>query len=957
LALASLTAATASAQTQANTGQIEGTVLDPSGAGVPGAGVSILNTDTNQVRRVTSDARGFYRAPFLQIGAYEISVESPLFAPYRRSGITLKTGEMLTINPQLALAGRQQEVTVEATASIVETSRSHLSRAVNEIDVSELPNLSSSELNFAFLQPFVSGDPPREYEAPRLDFGGLSRRLNYQVDGFQNSTAQQKAFRVIIFPTVALQETQIASYGATAESGRTGGPGVVNNIIKSGTNEFHGTLRFNTYRKSLNALPYGSLPGNEPSGETWAGALGGPIVKDRLFFFLAYERSDRAFPESLGFTSEAARANLAQLGFTGKEVDVLPSTFDPKLWLLKLDWKPSPAHGLALRGNTFREFFAARDPGGTTVLSSSNGATFNEGAGALAWTWLPSSSAVNQFRAQLADRLTRRKPVVEPGPTTPPRTVISGVATFGYPSGLTSNREKIIELSDNLTWQKGPHQLKAGFNIIHSPLKFEDQLIPTFTFGGLAATPQRGAVTALENYLNARAGLIDPTTGRPYTYTQLSVAFGEPIMTYSMRYYGIYAQDEWRARPGLTLSYGLRWETVAPPAPDETSPHELSRQFRQDRNNVGPRLGFAWAPRGSERTVVRGSYGLHFDAPQGNYYRDVLLQNGQRQFTATISGAAAGAPAYPSVPTSPAGLTTARSSITVMDPELEWMYVHQAQLSVERALTPDLSLGMSYAFTKGTKIPIIVNVNLAPPVGALSDGRNLYSSARLDARFNNINMITAAGNSNYNGLGVNLQKRFGNRGHPLLRDLQFNLAYTWSHALDNAPESGIGGGSELPQDSFDRRADYGNALADVRHVLNASAVFRPRATNKLLDDNQLSLILFARSGNSFDVRAGTDLNRDSVNNDRPPFVGRNSHKGPGSVQLDMRYTRFFRIGKRYRMQLLVEAANLLNTPNPDSTNAAVNRTWGTGEQPVATFGEVIRYREMRRVQLGARLDF
>jgi len=210
------------AQTQANTGQIEGFVIDPAGANVAGATVKIRNTETNQTREVTTNEEGFYRASLLQIGGYEITVESLNFAAYTQTGISLSTGQILSVNPTLALAGSQNEVTVVADANIVETSRTNISRAVNEIDVTELPNLSSSELNYAFLQPFVSGDPPREYEAPRLDFGGLSRRVNYQVDGFQNSTAQQKAFRVIIFSTAALQETQIATYGATAESGRTG---------------------------------------------------------------------------------------------------------------------------------------------------------------------------------------------------------------------------------------------------------------------------------------------------------------------------------------------------------------------------------------------------------------------------------------------------------------------------------------------------------------------------------------------------------------------------------------------------------------------------------------------------------------------------------------------------------------------------------------------------------------
>lgn len=289
-------AASAFSQTQANTGQIEGFITDPAGANVAGATVKIRNTETNQTRETTTNEEGFYRASLLQIGSYEIIVESSNFAAYTQSGITLSTGQILTINPRLAVAGLQDEVTVVADANLVESSRTNLSRAVNQVDVTELPNLSSSELNFAFLQPFVSGDPPREYEAPRLDFGGLSRRLNYQVDGFQNSTAQQKAFRVIIFSTSALQETQIATYGATAESGRTGGPGVINNIIKSGTNKFSGTVRYQTYRKAFNALPFGALPNNEPNGNTFVGAIGGPIKKNKLFFFASYEASKRAFP-------------------------------------------------------------------------------------------------------------------------------------------------------------------------------------------------------------------------------------------------------------------------------------------------------------------------------------------------------------------------------------------------------------------------------------------------------------------------------------------------------------------------------------------------------------------------------------------------------------------------------------------------------------------------------------
>lgn len=940
------------AQTQSNTGQIEGIVSDSTGAAVPGAEVRLRNVETNLTRSLTTDNSGFYQAALLPIGVWDVAVTATGFAPYRQTGVQLSTGQVLSVNIKLELASTSTEVTVAANAALIETSQVSTSRSVNEVDIENLPNLSRSELNFAFLQPFTNGNRPREYEAPRLDMGGLARRLNYQVDGFQNSTTQQKSFRVIIFSTAALQETQILTFGANAEYGRTGG-GVVNNIIKSGTNEFHGQASWVTSRKAWNARPFGAREGIKPHGNVWVGTVGGPIQKDRLFFFLGYEASKRAFPQSLGFTSETQRANAARLGFTGEELDVLPSDFNPQLWLLKLDWRPSERRSFSLRGNTFRELFNARDPGGLTVLSSSNGAIFNEFAIAGSYIEVFSPRLVNEFRGQIADRFTRRRPVVSPTAQTLPTTTVSGVATFGYPTGLTANREKIVEFSDNLLFQANRHQWKGGFNVVVSPLTFEDQMNATFLFGGLTASGSRPAVSAIDQYLLTRQGAIDPATGRPYTYTQLTVNYGERVLNYHQVYYGAYFQDQWRAVRDLTLNYGVRWETVTPPEGDPLAPYPLSAlPFRRDANNFAPRFGFAWAPKGSTTTVIRGSYGIHFDAPQGNYYRDALSNNARRQVTVQISGSSAGAPVYPYFPASPAGLTAVRPSLTVISPDLAWMYAQQVQVGVQRALTKDLSLSVTYAFLRGTKIPVAQNINLLPvATGLLADGRPVYGTARVDPAFNNISMIHSAGNSNYNGLGTNLNKR-------LSKGVQFNLSYTWGHALDNAPETGISGGSEQPQDTFNRRAEYGNSLTDVRHTLNGSAVFRPRFKNRILDNNQLAFFFFARSGTTYDVRSGTDLNRDSVNNDRPLFFGRNTGKGPASTQWDVRYSRTFRFKERSkRLEFTAEAANVFNTTVPESTNGFINRTYGTGATPLATFGNILAWHEMRRLQMGVKFFY
>jgi hypothetical protein len=467
----------------------------------------------------------------------------------------------------------------------------------------------------------------------------------------------------------------------------------------------------------------------------------------------------------------------------------------------------------------------------------------------------------------------------------------------------------------------------------------------------LAASGSRPAVSALDEYLWTRQGRIDPATGRPFTYTQYAMNIGERVLRYAQLYYGAYLQDQWRATRNLTLNYGVRWETGNPPEADKTSPYPLSRQFAVDRNNVAPRFGFAWAPRGSTKTAIRGGWGLYYDAPQGNYFRDSLTSNGQRQLSITLSGSAAGAPVYPNILTSTAGLAVVKSSLIVMDPRMVWMYAQQATLAVQREVVRDLALTLTYAFTKGTKIPVAQNINLAPATGKLLDGRALYTSgARIDPAFNNISMISSGGNSNYNGLGVNLNKRY--RKH-----YQFNLAYTWSHGLDNCPEYGIAGGSEYPQDNFNRRAEYGNSLADVRHVLNGSAVLRPRLQNRFLNSNQLAVFLFVRSGTTFNVLSGTDLNRDSRNNDRPYFFGRNIGKGPASTQTDARYSRFIPIREGLKAQFTIEAANIFNAPVPDSTTTFINRTYGTGTTPNPTFKSIISYHEMRRIQLGFRLDF
>ncbi|WP_162180036.1 TonB-dependent receptor [Bryobacter aggregatus] len=919
------------AQTQSNTGQIDGRVRDAQGALLVAAQISLRNLDTNFQRELQTDEEGRYLVPFLPIGEYEVTIAAEGFARYRMTGVTLSTGQLVTLEHRLNLVSAHQTITLPGESPMVEVAQSSSSRALTAVDIRNLPNLARNELQFSLLQPFINANRPREYEAPRFDIGGLARRVNFQIDGFENTTSQQKSYRVTRLGPTSVDETQIMTFGANAEYGRTGG-GVINNITRSGTNTLHGQFEYLVSRTGFNAVPFRSAGAVKPYADIGAFGVGGALRRDKLFYFVSNETSRRAFPLPLGFTDPAARAQVVSLGFTEKDIDLLPSQFNPTLWLVRLDYQPLDRHTITFRANTYREFNEAQSPGGTTVLSSSAGALTNTYALAAMWNWLITPSLTHEFRTQLADRYSRRTPYLTPNADTLPTTILSGVVSFGYPDHLSANRERIEEFSDNISFHRSTHLLKAGVNLVRSPVMYDDSLNPVFLFAGTSD------LTPLEQYLRTIKREIDPSTGRRYSYTQLTLSFGKPRLEYQQTYLGGYVQDSWRLRPNLTLNYGLRYETMYVPSAPANAPHPLSRQIPSDRYNFAPRLGLAWSPRGNPRMAFRLSYGVHFDAPSGNAFRDSLIENSVNEVSVEIAGDSPGSPNYPFYPRVNSGSVRVKPSLSVISPDFQWMTVHQFQVGVVREIAHDLSVTITAAGLHGSKIPVLQNINLDPvsSLPPLADGRTVYGARRLDPNFNNIMELTSAGNSNYHALGIQVLKRFRNA-------LQFNVSYTWSHSLDNAPENGVSGGSEQPQDTYNRRAEYGNSITDVRHVLNASSVARWRGF-------QLATFLFARSGTTYDVRAGADLNRDSVANDRPLFYGRNVGKGPASMQMDARLSRFLsmeRVWPRAKAEVFAESANLFNSPIPDSTNAFLNRTNFT----------ILSWHEMRRVQLGFRFLF
>ena len=529
---------------------------------------------------------------------------------------------------------------------------------------------------------------------------------------------------------------------------------------------------------------------------------------------------------------------------------------------------------------------------------------------------------------------------------------VTGVAGFGYdPEAITVNTELSSELVDNLTWTHGRSTWKAGFDIEHTNFDIQTPENRNFTFGGLAANATRPAVSALNQYLYTKQGLIDPSTGKPYTYTQLQEDGGNPKLNISFNFLNFFLQDEFRITPRFTLNFGARYEAILYPSLDQNAPYPLSRKIDNDLKDVSPRLAFNWTPFSDLKTVVRGAFGTYYDVPGLSTFYTAAQTNGDAFLSYTIAGSNPAAPVFPNVPTLSGANLIVPPSINAFSPGLRSTYQLQGNLQIQREVLPNLSLTVGYNYDAEREGLYAQNINLGTPVSYLADGRPVFgpASSHVNQQFNQINLIQSGANTNYNGLFVNIAKR-------LSHGLQFAMTYTWSHALsDNIGEGGVVG-----EDPTSLKRDYGNAGTDVRHNIVLQGLYEPRFGSgglRWVNGFEVSTMTYYNSGYPINIVSGVDLNNDGVLNDRPLYVSSNSIYGPSMLQVDARLARSFIVREHYRVQALIEAENLLN-----STNAACSTTTGCTSAVVNTatavdFGRITSARTARNVQFGLKFTF
>ncbi len=958
---------------QAATATVEGVVLDPNGAVIQGAKVSVRNSDTGFTREIITDESGIYRLTALPPGKYQISASSKGFAENKYGEITLMVGQKLDVDLALRVSV-SETIDISAIAPVVETTRTQVSGAVNERAIRELPVNGRNFIDFVTLTPGVV----RDSRLGDLSFGGQKGTLNsIQIDGVDNNnlffgqalgrTGSGRA--PYQFSQDAVQEFQVNTNSFSAEFGRAAG-GAINVITKSGTNEFHGSV-FEFYRdRALNAnqlrfdagletltgrpsmLPNGRfldtarlLPDGSPNPNfntvvgtptkpayhfnQFGGFIGGPIKKDRAFFFFNYDGQRSTQPNIVSFGILPPIANDPDPASTQRGFDLVKQFqqnytrgFNQDVYLAKVDVQLDAANRLGLRYN--RQNFTGtnlENSGATSAFEHTGNSNVTTNTFTVTLNTAFAPHLLNEFRAQVAKD---KEPGFANSDNPEVNLFQSGrtVIVFGRnnfsPRETTEDKYQFI---DNVTYVAGAHNLKGGFDInIEKILNF----FPG-QFGG-------------RYFFNSYA---DFANNRVTRFAQAFAGSGTqgPTSRPNFNEYGFFLQDDWRVRSNLTINLGLRYDIQQlkrPPVfnsdPRLTAIGIDTSRLDNDYNNVAPRFGFAWNP--AERLVVRGGYGIFYGRTPAIMLGTSHTQNGLSVVLIDLNN--------PNLPfTYPgrfsdlsqvAAFTPSIPSIYVFDRDYQQPYTQQGSFGVEYGLTNDISLSASYLRVQGTHLQRTRDINLPSPViyptsagfpAILRHPGVQGNPDRPVSGFARISQFEATGDSNYNALIFSVNKRFDH-------NFQLQASYTWSKVIDNKPDAtsvvpfNAGDDSKQAQQTFLLSDDRGPGDADVPHRFVASGVWDLayfRSSNKgvrlFLDGWQLSGIFQASSNLPFSARVGNvDINNDGNSfSDRVPGFGRNTYHLDRFISLDFRVGKTFFFTERFRLQLIGELFNALNRVN------------------------------------------
>ena len=953
MVLLAATISSALAQSQSTSGNIEGRVVDQNGAVVPGIAVSATNVNTGFGKTAMSDSGGGYIFVLLPPGTYKVEVAAAKgFAAATYNNVQVTVGARTPLEITMSAGGSVNVVDVTAGGQAVETTRTSIATTIDERRVSNLPTNGRNFLDFATLTPGIVRDPTR---AGDLAVGGQKGTLNsIQIDGASsdNTFFGQSSGRIgsgrapSQFSIDTVKEFQVNQNGFSAEFGRAAGA-VINAITKSGTNKFSGSA-FEYFRdESLNARNPNLVAAGRarPKGQInqFGGTFGGPIKKDKIFFFGAYEGQRSNLPNPVVLNSlPFAPANVQ--AFLGPKVVSYDVDRAQDTYLIKTDFSINERNQVWVRLNQQNFNGTNLENGGSlSALEHTGNVLVKTTSLTGSWTSTIRNNWFNEFRYQYSrDR--------EPGlnNTNAPETTVvasaNGISdgTFNFGRNNFSPRETTIkrnQIINNQTVLVGDHTVKYGMDLLF------DRIFNFFPglFGGSYTFPN---YTALSNQLATPASQFATRYRQSFAGTGPTGGTTHP----NNNEYGFFVQDDWRASEKLTVNLGLRYDyqEIAKPAIQNPNPALLAAGFDtsfqpKDKNNLAPRIGLSYAI--NEKTVIRGGYGIYYGRTPAILTGTAHSQNGIQVIAIDVNCVTSPTlcPLYPNVfSTPPTGATLAAINLYLFDKNFQQPFTHQARLQFERELWKGVTFGVQYTMFKGQDLSRTRNANLTTPVstsiqtfdaGATTASGTInvprftgtgYAGPRVTG-FTRISLFESTARSLYHGLSFELNKRFSNRW-------SFNTSYTYSNAKDNKPDqtSVVVGtdDAKVAENNFDLSGEYGRSDLDLKHRFVFSPVYETgtfKSENKvvraLLSDYVFTGIIQAQSGIAYSALVSGDLNGDgNTAVDRAPGTLRNQFSTPPAYIFDMRVGRAIKFNDRYKLSLFVEGFNIFNRANVISVN-------------------------------------
>lgn len=986
------------------TGGLRGTVTDPQSAVLPNVAVTVTNAGTNQTQTVTTDENGVYVATNLQPGTYTINIAQTGFAGFTGNNVVVEVGQVTTVNVELTVGGTSATVDVTAEAPVINTNSQDFATNINEVSIRDLPINGRRASNFVLLTPATVPDG----NFGLISFRGISGLLNNStVDGGDNNQSFQSEERGrtrigYVVSQAAIREFQVNTSNYSAEYGRSAG-GVINTVTKSGTNEFRGML-FEYYRDNkfgarnpASFVPtlvngFTSQVGIKPKDvrHQFGGAIGGPIIKNRLFFFFSYDQQKRNFPGIARFTSltylntadtlllttplgqqvPGRPAGTTGRGLTGAQVnDTLnfltsltgetPRRGDQTTILPKIDWQINDKNLFSATYNRLRwESPAGLQTQATNTLGRrSFGDDFVDvDTLNLRLQSTISANLLNEARFQYArdnEYALSQEPL--PGePTT--ATTTQGqrspqvALTNGLTFGTTSNFERLrypfetrFQFADTVTLVSGRHTFKFGgdFNRVTDDIQNLNSEAGQFTYGNIN--------DFIIDYANFKSPLTATTqcatgtrtVGRCYTANYVQ-GVGIAGLKFDMDEYSFFLQDDFRLTPRFTVNMGLRYEyqklpeAILPNASTAVIPRdgrtlaEATSTLPSDKNNFGPRIGFAWDLTGQGRTSLRGGYGIYYGRFLGGHVWNNLLRTGNPAGQGTVNILPAAGPVFPNVlPNN--NQTLAAATINFYQKDFQAPMIHQYDFVLEHEIAKNTAVSISYIGSTGRYLPTFVEQNITPTGGSRTF--NVYGG-EFNGRFFNLPLYTRANTalpsllqfqssvkSQYHALVLQ-----GNRR--LTDGLQFQASYTLAHSEDTGQNSQITTSIfNQPLDLFYPGLEEGSSNFDVRHKFVASAVYSPTLYkgsnntfyNYLLNGWSLAPIFIYYSGSPFTGSGPANLNGTNGSN-RFPLNRRNSYRNPDLWNVDLRVSKRFNFTERYNLELLAEGFNIFNRTQVSGLN-------------------------------------